>query len=116
MDHLLDNHNFRVDLFDWKPGPYPAISQYYNKLKGEAISYFSLIIPTTVATCLTLCFINLLVVLLSMMHTCWCPLALNILLLSLKYFCLFENQIRHLIFLLKIPSVDHLLLHNTLTT
>jgi hypothetical protein len=44
LEYVLDNHNFRVHLgdfliplFNWKLGLSPAISHYFNKLKGEAI-------------------------------------------------------------------------------
>jgi len=35
--HVLRLGYFSVTLFDWKIGLSPAISQYYNKLKGETI-------------------------------------------------------------------------------
>lgn len=45
LNHVLNIHNFRVlllgdfnlTLFDWKLGIPPAISHYYNKLRGETI-------------------------------------------------------------------------------
>ena len=45
LDHVLYIHNFRVllledfnlPLFEWKLGIHPAISHYYNKLRGETI-------------------------------------------------------------------------------
>jgi len=35
--HVVRLGYFSVTLFDWKLGLSPAISQYYKKLKGEAI-------------------------------------------------------------------------------
>lgn len=48
--------------------------------------------------CLTLCFMTLLIVLLPIMYTCWCPLILNSILLSLKCSRLLQNHTSHLVF------------------
>jgi len=77
-------------------------------------AYLSIIIPTTRATCPTFCFLTLPISLSSMMYTCWCPLTLNLLFVSLKCSYLLQNQITYLIFL-KSSSFDYLLFHNALS-
>lgn len=110
LEHVFEAHNFRVllgdfivPLFDWKLGLSPAVSHCYNKLQGKTVfpppvcaTCLRIIICATVATCLTLCFLILLIFLLSTMYTCWCPVILASL---LNCGFLLENQISLLIFL-----------------